>query len=131
MKAKVSTGLKYLFGVVSFFLLVSLHAEAKEETEIVLQTGHTSWVCSVAFSPDEKYIVSGSYDKTVRLWDSNTGKELRKFKGHIGSVSSAAFSPDGKSIVSGSDDGSLKIWTSSTGKIMVTMIGFRDNEWVV
>ena len=56
----------------------------------------------MAFSPDGKRIVSGSRDKTVKVWDAATGQETLTLKGHTGSVSSVAFSPDGKRIVSGS-----------------------------
>ena len=60
---------------------------------------------SVAFSPDGKKIVSGSYDKTIRVWDAETGKEIiPPLEEHSGTVSSIAFSPDGKKIVSGSSD---------------------------
>ena len=66
-------------------------------------TGHTDAVFSVAFSPDGKRIVSGSGDKTVRVWDAATGQPIgAPLTGHTGAVSSVAFSPDGKRIVSGS-----------------------------
>jgi WD40 repeat protein len=67
----------------------------------MLQTleGHTSWVSSVAISPDGKQIVSGSYDTTVRRWDAATGQQLLLvLEGHTVTVSSVAFSPDGKQI---------------------------------
>jgi WD40 repeat protein len=53
-------------------------------------------VNSVAFSPDGKQVVSGSYDKTVRLWDALAGAPLQTLEGHSGSVNSVAFSPDSK-----------------------------------
>jgi WD40 repeat protein len=66
---------------------------------------------SVAFSPDGKRIVGGSLDKTLRLWDAETGKAISKpLKGHTGAVISVAFSSDGKRIVSGSFDKTLRIW---------------------
>ncbi|TVY12500.1 Vegetative incompatibility protein HET-E-1, partial [Lachnellula arida] len=67
----------------------------------MLQTleGHTGYVSSVAFSPDGKQIVSGSWDKTVRRWDAATGEQLLPaLEGHTSIVSSVAFSPDGKHI---------------------------------
>ncbi len=58
----------------------------------VLQTleGHSSWVRSVAFSPDGKQVVSGSNDTTVRLWDAVTGAALQTLECHSGSVRSVA-----------------------------------------
>jgi WD40 repeat protein len=55
--------------------------------------GHTKYVNSVAISPNGKYIVSGSYDKTIKLWNINTGELIRSFKGHTWSVKSVAISP--------------------------------------
>ena len=71
--------------------------------------GHTSGVRSVAFSPDGTRIVSGSTDKTVKVWDANTGQEMLTLKGHTSGVRSVAFSSDGTRIVSGSYD-VVMIW---------------------
>jgi WD40 repeat protein len=73
-------------------------------------------VYSVAFSPDGAHIVSGSYDKTLRVWDAQTGKELAVLKGHSSYVYSVAFSPDGAHIVSGSHDKTVRVWDAQTGK---------------
>ena len=81
--------------------------------------GHTNWVTSVAFSPDGKYIVSGSYDGTMRIWDAQTEKlVLDPFEGHTDQVTSVAFSPDGKYIVSGSHDKTIRMWDAQTGKLV-------------
>ena len=70
----------------------------------VLQ-GHTSSVLSVAFSPDGRHIVSSSGDKTIQLWDAQTGGQVgNPLQGHTDSVWSVEFSPDGRHIVSGSED---------------------------
>ena len=72
--------------------------------------GHTDCVMSVSFSPDGKYICSGSDDKTVRLWNVDTGKHVRTLNGHTNNVWSVSFSPDGKYICSGSFDKTVRLW---------------------
>ncbi|MGC1377644.1 MAG: hypothetical protein WA821_15525 [Anaerolineales bacterium] len=73
--------------------------------------GHTDTVSDIAFSPDGKMLASGSYDKTVILWDIATGQPIgQPLKGHTDSVNSVAFSPDGKTLASGSSDNTIILW---------------------
>ena len=76
--------------------------------------GHTSSVRSVAFSPDGKQVVSGSWDATARLWDAATGAPLQTLKGHASSVRSVAFSPDSKQVMSRSYDQTVRLWDVAT-----------------
>jgi WD40 repeat protein len=71
---------------------------------------------SLAFSPDAKALASGGYDNRIRLWDPDTGKELRTLEGHKSYVNCIALSADGKWLVSGSQDHDLRLWEVDTGK---------------
>jgi Flp pilus assembly protein TadD len=75
--------------------------------------GHAGWVMSVAFSPDGERLASGSFDQTVRMWDSATGKELLVLKGHARGVYSVAFSPDGRCLAAANQDGSIHLWEAT------------------
>lgn len=75
--------------------------------------GHGAEVYSVAFSPDGKMLATGSFDFTVKLWDTASGKEIKTFAGaagHTKQVLSVAFSPDGQFIASAGADNTLKVW---------------------
>ena len=71
-------------------------------------------------------MVSGSADKTIKLWDAASGALIHTFEGHTGSVNEVAFSPDGTRVLSGSDDGTLKLWDATTGKRIRTFHGHSD-----
>ena len=70
---------------------------------------------SVAIAPDGRTALSGSEDKTLKLWDLASGKELRTFTGHSDEVSSVAIAPDGRTVLSGSYDKTLKLWDFTRG----------------
>ncbi|MBE9071761.1 WD40 repeat domain-containing protein [Microcystis sp. LEGE 08355] len=88
--------------------------------------GHGSYVHSVNFSCDGKTLVSGSDDKTIKLWNVETGQEIRTLKGHNGPVYSVNFSPDGKTLVSGSDDKTIKLWNVEKPQEIHTLKGHDD-----
>ena len=95
----------------------------REFDELLTLNRHSDGVCSIAFSPDGKCLASGSLDKTVKLWNTVTGKELLTLKGHSGAVFSVAFSPDSKRLASGDGMMTIKIWETVTGKELLTLIG--------
>lgn len=77
---------------------------------------HTEGVLSIAFSKDGSKLLTSSYDKTARLWDLKTGKQLRQFWGHNWWVWDANFSTDEKRVVTASQDGTAVIWSVATGE---------------
>lgn len=90
-------------------------------------TGHTSWVVSLAISPDRRTLVSGSLDDRIMLWDLTTGERLGTLTGHKNSINSLAFSPDGRTLISASDDDSIKMWRLPTGEMIRSLQGhLRD-----
>jgi WD40 repeat protein len=98
-------------------------AQERAKIEVVPSTPHSSEVSSVAFSPDGARMLSGSLDKTIKLWDAGTGALLRTFHGHSNSVTSVAISPDGTRVLSGSEDKSIKLWDAVAGVFLRTLEG--------
>jgi WD40 repeat protein len=82
---------------------------------------------SVAFSPNGKTLLSGSYKNKITLWDIDTGSIIKTFDGHSGSVNSVQFSPNGKFALSASADKTLKLWNIETGELVRTYSG-HSNE---
>jgi uncharacterized caspase-like protein len=93
--------------------------------------GHTNFPDAFAFHADGKTLVTGSWDKTVKLWDIATGKLIRTLAGHTNDVDSVALSRDGKTILSGSDDGSVRVWDFATGALSAQFIGSGKKDWLV
>ena len=84
----------------------------EKETGLVFK-GHTDAVYSVAQTPDGKLLVTGGFDRTVRVWDAVTGKQLRSLggpTGHQSLVLSVATSPSGELMASGGSDNALYLW---------------------
>jgi serine/threonine protein kinase/WD40 repeat protein len=84
--------------------------------EIRQFVGHSLGVVDVALAPNGRTAVSGGEDKTLILWDLESGKEVRRFEGHTARVCSVCFTPDGLKIVSGSQDKTIRLWETETGK---------------
>jgi WD40 repeat protein/serine/threonine protein kinase len=73
-------------------------------------TGHTGGIMHITFSPDSRRIATSSDDRTVKLWDTESGREVLTLRGHTASVLCAAFSPEGDRLVSGSVDRTARVW---------------------
>jgi len=89
--------------------------------------GHSSFVNSVSFSRDGNTLATGSYDKTVRLWNRDGQPLLSPLKGHIDAVMGVSASPDGTKIASVSRDRTLKLWDTKTGQLLQDINPAHEN----
>lgn len=112
-----------LFLIIVSFMTIKIFAQEDSKAELTVETGHSYYVRSVAFSPDGKIIASGSWDKTIKLWNASSGIELKTLEGHPDFVGSVAFSPNGKLLASGSWDTNIKLWDVETGREIKSFYG--------
>lgn len=92
---------KGILTALSLLLLSLVYAQSHlTKPEIVIPFGHQQPVISLDYSPDGKYVISGSMDQKMKLWDIKSEKEIRTYEGNNGSVYAVSFSPDGKFLYS-------------------------------
>jgi WD40 repeat protein len=86
------------------------------QPQLVPQLGHPLRVFSGAFSPDGQFVLTGGDGGSVCLWETATGREVRRFRGHTGWVKSVGFSPNGDLVLTGAfDDKTVRLWETATG----------------
>jgi WD40 repeat protein len=105
---------------------VRIRPVASSEEQLASIPGHDAFVSQAVFSSDGSHLVSGSFDKTVRIWDGLTCQELAVLHGHEGTVWTVAYSPDGTRVVSGSDDYTVRMWNAVDFEEIAVLQGHRD-----
>ncbi len=104
-----------------FFLFFIKETYSQEEKNEFVRTlkGHKNRVNSVHFSSDGKYIISGSWDETLKLWKIESGEEIRTFKGYDNNINAVAYSSDGEFIINAdTSDNNFRLSRISNGKIL-------------
>ncbi|WP_163664561.1 NB-ARC domain-containing protein [Adonisia turfae] len=105
--------------------------QIKNWQHIATFKGHINWIWSLAFSPNGKYLASGSGDATIRIWDINQQKCLHTFNDHTNRIRSITFSPNSQFIASGSEDHTIRIWDINQRKCLHVLNGHTSGVWSV
>lgn len=116
--------------IVSLSLFAGAEINRAQKTELVVQTNDSFIVESVTFTPDGKTLASGNFDGTIKLWDVESGRELRTLMGHfrgISSVRSVALNADGNTLASAGWDTTIKLWDIRSGKELTTLTGHSNS----
>jgi WD40 repeat protein len=90
---------------------------------------HKDIVRTLVFSTDGRWLVAGSNDKTLSVWNTRTGRKLSVLEGHTEEILACAVSPDDRRVLSASRDATLKLWDAGTGKEIATLSGHRKPVW--
>lgn len=107
-----------------FFSIGFSQTDGKIET--LIQKGHSRYIRCMAFSPDGKYILTGSMDHTLKLWNVSNGKEIRTFSMHTGPIRTVAFSPDGKQFLTSSEDNKSIVYNLLSGDVETQIFLEKD-----
>jgi WD40 repeat protein len=100
------------------------HVVTRESPALIRNlVGHSAGVTACAVTPDGRRVVSASEDKTLKVWDLETGRTLATLEGHTGKVSACAVTSDSRRVVSASLDRTLKIWDLESGRVLATLEG--------
>lgn len=100
------------------------HLATRESPELVRElVGHAGWVNACAVTPEGRHVVSGSDDRTLKVWDLATGQAVTTLEGHASGVLACSITPDGRHVVSASSDNTLKVWDLAAGREVTALIG--------
>ncbi len=114
--------------------------QSTEKPELILQTGHAQKSEAISFSPNGRYVATGSIDRSIKIWEAATGHELRALNGSNTVIKALAFSPNGQLLAASGADGKLRLWDVTTGEEKAVLPGHtkavsalafsRDGRWL-
>lgn len=117
-----------LICVLVLLMVAPVQSASALKPELIVQTGHSASVQAATFSPDGKTLLTVSEDKTIKLWETASGRELRSISNWVQSV---ALSPDGKTFASASSDTTIKLWETDSAQGIASLCSFGKKDWVV
>ena len=101
--------------------------QRRAHLDLMTLRGHIHYVTAVVFSPDGRWIATGSIDGTIKIWEKSSGGELQTLPGHRQPITSLAFSPDGQQIASSSSDGTARVLDVASHRELLTLNGGKDS----
>lgn len=110
----------------TFIIFISIywqHNSHAQRLKAVVQKGHYATIKAVAYTPDGKYLLTGSRDKTIKLWEIASGRELKTYFGHTSTINDLVVSKNGKFFISSGADHTARMWDISSGKLLKTFYG--------
>ncbi|KAI3646114.1 hypothetical protein MP228_009042 [Amoeboaphelidium protococcarum] len=108
-----------------------LWSPSTDKKPLARMTGHQQLVNHVAFTPDGRLIASGSFDKSIKLWNGFNGTFITSLRGHVSPVYQVCFSSDSRYLLSGSKDSTLKLWSLDTRTLKADLPGHADEVFTV
>jgi hypothetical protein len=120
-RAAICGGLPGLGGLVHVLDLQAMHTSDQESSYLKTIESHNDILYCAALHPTEPWVATAGYDRTIRLWNYQTGKLLRSFDGHNGAVYDLDFDPSGNVLASASADETIKIWRVDSGQRLDTL----------
>ncbi|MEM9816592.1 MAG: NB-ARC domain-containing protein [Cyanobacteria bacterium P01_D01_bin.6] len=99
--------------------------------EILHRWQDTDSIRAVIFHPHTPFLISGGYDRQIKIWHTETKELMQIFSGHASPIGSLSVSPDGQLVASGSQDQSIRIWQLETGRCIRTLLGHSSSVWDV
>lgn len=114
--------MRFQYSISIILLLLLALPGIAQEGQLIIRQGHMDAINVVKYTPDGKYVVSAGEDKSIKLWDVNTGIDVKSFNGHPAGVKALTITKDGQTIISADAEGNIFIWKTEGDRAPVLEI---------